>query len=76
MSAAKQRHLALEDYLSHIEEAAAMASRYVRGLTKEQFLADPKTQQAVIYNILILGEAATQIINEYHDFAAAHPEIP
>ena len=48
----------------------------MRGLTKEQFLVDKKTQQAVIYNILILGEAATQIINEHHDFVSAHPEIP
>jgi uncharacterized protein with HEPN domain len=73
---AKQRHLSIEDYLDHIEEAAILACDYVRGMTKETFLDDRKTQQAVIYNIMIIGEAATQIINEYPDFVDAHPEIP
>ena len=73
---AKQRHQSIVDYLNHIEEAAALASSYVVGMTKETFLADRKTQQAVIYNILIIGEAATQVINEYPDFITAHPDIP
>jgi uncharacterized protein with HEPN domain len=73
---AKQKHLSVVDYLNHIEEAAALASSYVRDITKETFLNDRKTQQAVIYNILIIGEAATQIINEHPEFIAAHPEIP
>lgn len=53
-----------------------MASDYVRDMPRERFLDDRKTQQAVIYNILIIGEAATQTINEYPDFVAAHPDIP
>ncbi|RLB68910.1 MAG: hypothetical protein DRH07_11815 [Deltaproteobacteria bacterium] len=73
---AKQRHLPIEDYLDHIEEAASLASGYVVGMTKETFVGDRKTQQAVIYNIFIIGEAASQIINEYPDFVAAHPDIP
>jgi uncharacterized protein with HEPN domain len=73
---AKQRHLALDDYLGHIEEAATLANDYVRNMSKDTFLADKKTQQAVIYNILIIGEAATQLINEYPEFVAAHPDIP
>jgi len=73
---AKQRHLSIEDYLEHIEEAAALASGYVRDMTREAFLQDRKTQQAVTYNILIIGEAATQIINDYPDFVSAHPDIP
>ncbi len=73
---ARQRNLAIKDYLDHIEEAATLASEYVYGMAKEAFLADRKTQQAVIYNILIIGEAATQVINEYPEFVAAHPDIP
>lgn len=73
---AKQRRLSIQDYLDHIEEAATLASGYVRDMSRERFLDDRKTQQAVIYNILIIGEAATQIINEYPDFVAAHPDIP
>ena len=73
---AKKRHLSIGDYLDHIEEAATLATGYVGDMTKSTFLDDRKTQQAVIYNIMIIGEAATQIINEYPDFVAAHPDIP
>lgn len=73
---AKKRHLSAEDYLDHIEQAATLATGYVRDMTRRTFLDDRKTQQAVIYNIMIIGEAATQIINEYPDFVAAHPDIP
>ena len=61
---AKKRHLSVEDYLDHIEEAATLATGYVRDMTRSTFLDDRKTQQAVIYNIMIIGAAATQIINE------------
>lgn len=72
----KQRYLSVDDYLEHIQEAATLASDYVRELSKETFLKDRKTQQAVIYNILIIGEAATQVINKYPDFVDANPDIP
>lgn len=73
---AKKHHLTLEDYLVHIEEAALLACDYTRDMTRDVFLTDRKTQQAVNYNIMILGEAATQIINEYPDFVEAHDDIP
>ena len=73
---AKKRHLSIGDYLDHIEEAAILASSYVNGMSRETFLGDRKTQQAVIYNIMIIGEAATQIINEFPEFVAAHPNVP
>ncbi len=73
---ARQHHLQVKDLLEHIEEAAALASGYVSDLSKTAFLKDRKTQQAVIYNILIIGEAATQILNQYPEFTETHPEIP
>jgi uncharacterized protein with HEPN domain len=39
----------------------------------EAFLLDEKTQDAVMYNLIILGEAANKVPNEFHD---AHPELP
>ena len=39
----------------------------------ESFLADEKTQDAVMYNLIILGEAANSISE---DFRLQHPEIP
>lgn len=64
------------DYLSHMDEAIGLARSFVDGLTKDDFLADRKTQQAVILNLIVLGEAATKIATDKPDFVAAHPEIP
>lgn len=46
------------------------------GLTKDDFLADKRTQHAVIMSIIILGEAATKAMDNYADFTQAHPEVP
>lgn len=39
----------------------------------EAFLADEKTQDAIMFNLVILGEAANRIPQEFQD---EHPEIP
>ena len=66
----------LADYLAHMAEAAGLACSYVRDMTQAVFLADKRTQQAVILNLLILGEAATKVLQEHADFAEQHPEVP
>ncbi len=38
----------LLDYLGHIQQAATDACAFVQGLSKDDFLADKRTQQAVI----------------------------
>ena len=57
-------------------EAIRLIQSYVDGISREEFFADKKTQQAVVMNILILGEAATQVGNEYPEWADQHPEVP
>lgn len=64
-----------EDYLNHMIQAIDDALSYIDGLVWEDFLEDKRTQQACIMNILIIGEAATKLMNEYPDFVAQHPEI-
>jgi uncharacterized protein with HEPN domain len=64
------------DYVSHILEATRLASTYVESMGKAEFLTDRRTQQAVILNLITIGEAAARMVNEYPDFAAAHPEVP
>jgi uncharacterized protein with HEPN domain len=64
-----------EDLLQHMREAAEQATVYVDGLTKDDFLADKRTQQAVILNIVILGEAATKLMDYHADAIAAYPQI-
>ncbi len=66
----------LSDYLDHIRRAATDACSFVEGLSKEEFLADKRTQQAVIMSLIIIGEAATKIMDQHAEFAAKHPEVP
>lgn len=73
---AKQRQLRDADYLEHMLKAIKLARSYVEGLSKSDFLADKRTQQAVILNIVVIGEAATQLVDEHSEFAEQHPEIP
>lgn len=65
----------LPDYIDHIQQAAADACSFVEGLSKDDFLADKRTQQAVIMNFIIIGEAATKVMDGYVEFAQAHPEV-
>lgn len=66
----------LPDYLEHIQQAANNACSFVEGIGKEDFLDDLRTQQAVTMNILIIGEASTNILSRYSKFAQATPHIP
>jgi uncharacterized protein with HEPN domain len=49
------------DYLSDILEAARKVSKFVEGLTFEQFCNDEKTVFAVIRGLEIIGEAVRNI---------------
>jgi len=73
---AAQHRLRHIDYIDHMLEATRLARSYVEGLDKDGYLADKKTQQAVILNILVIGEASTQMLEKHPEFAARHPEIP
>ena len=64
------------ELIDHMAEAAGQAVTYVEGLSKEDFLTDKRTQQAVILNLIILGEAATKLMDRYPDVAAANATIP
>ncbi len=66
----------LPDYLDHMLEAAILACSFVDGISKDDFLADKRTQQAVILNIVIIGEAATKLLQNYGDFLERHTELP
>ena len=66
----------LPDYLDHIQQAAADACSFAQGLIKDDFLADKRTQQTVIMSLIIIGEAATKVMDGYAEFTQAHPEVP
>lgn len=66
----------LVDYLGHVEQAAQRACHYSDGMTKQDFLDDTRTQQAVILNIVIIGEAVTRLLQDYSGFLDGHRQIP
>lgn len=66
----------LPDYLEHMEQAAQNACDFVEGLAKEDFLDDKRTQQAVIMSLVIIGEAATKVMDGYPEFVQSHSELP
>ena len=64
------------DYLGHILEAIQLASSYVDGLEYDGFLADRRTQQAVILNIGVIGEAATRLAAKHPEFTQRFSDVP
>lgn len=64
------------DYLEHIVEAIDRIHRYVEDMTELAFLEDEKTQDAVVRNFEILGEAAHNVELLHAAFADAHAEVP
>jgi uncharacterized protein with HEPN domain len=65
----------LPDYLDHIRQAASDAFSFVEGMDKVDFLADKRTQSAVVMCLIIIGEAAVNVMDRHPDFAGSHPEI-
>jgi len=59
--------------LLDIAQAARLVIEFTQGMTKEQFLEDIKTQSAVLYQLLVMGEAVKRLSCE---FRARHPHIP
>lgn len=68
--------LRVQDYLGHIIEAIDRIHRYVKDLSEPTFLEDEKTQDAVVRNFEILGEAAHNIEKHHGPYGAAHAEVP
>jgi len=72
----KAGKLRVPEYLEHILEAIRRIHLYVEDMTEVQFLEDAKTQDAVIRNFEIIGEACRNIDFHHPGFAQEHPEVP
>ena len=62
-----------EATLLDIAKAAQLVIEFTQGMTKEEFLDDIKTRSAVLYQLLVMGEAVKRLSRE---FRARHPYIP
>ena len=62
-----------QDLLSDIQEAAQRIATYTAGMMYDAFLGDTKTQDAVIRNLEIIGEATKNLSSELR---AKYPDLP
>ncbi len=59
-----------------MRQAASDARGFVEGLSKAEFMADKRTQQAIIMSLVIIGEAAAKVMDRHVAFADRHPGVP
>lgn len=64
------------EYLGHMLEAIHRIEAYLQGLDRAGFDSDTRTQDAVIRNLEVVGEAARNVQQHDPAFVAAHPEVP
>ncbi len=62
--------------LSHMLQSARLACSYIEGMSKADFLADTRTQQAVVMNMVMIGEAAARLMLDHPVYTQQHPDIP
>ncbi len=62
-----------QEFLGDIREALQRSMLYVAGMAYETFVVDTKTQDAVIRNLEILGEATKNLSEELR---AKYPSVP
>lgn len=68
--------LRIPDYVDHLLQALRRIERYTETMDETMFLEDQKTQDAVIRNIEILGEAAANIRDADPEFVERHSHVP
>lgn len=61
---------------ARMADGAGLAMSYVGGLPKEEFLADQRTQQAVIMNLLIIRELAGTLQRTFKAELSGLPALP
>ncbi len=61
------------DHVADIVSAARWIQSYVSGVSREQFDNEPMRQDAVLRQIMIIGEAIRRLSE---DFRVAHADIP
>lgn len=59
-------------FLEDIRESCAKILRYTQGLGFEAFCRDEKTVDAVVRNLIVIGEAVKNLPD---DFRKRHPEV-
>ena len=68
--------LRIADYLQHVLEAVDNIEDYTARMDLHAFMAGRKTQDAVIRNLEVIGEACNNVAKNYPAFASEHSAVP
>jgi len=72
----KADRLRIVDYLRHILEAIERIDEYVGDMTELCFLDDRRTQDAVIRNFEVIGEACRNLVKNHAEFVDQNATVP
>jgi uncharacterized protein with HEPN domain len=68
--------LRTQEYVEHMVDAISRIEGYTAGFDWIAFAADARTQDAVIRNLEVIGEAARNVLRHDPPFVSAHSDLP
>ena len=68
-----REHIRDIDRLHHIDECITRVQSFLAGKSFEEMKSDIMCFHAVVYNIMVIGEAANLLTKEFRD---EHPNVP
>lgn len=72
----RSQPLRLRDYLEHVEQAILRIGEYTQAMDLQAYSGDHKTQDAVIRNLEVIGEACNNVARHHPAFAESNPAVP
>lgn len=66
----------INDQLIRMHSCCEHILDFTQSLSFQEFAEDLRTQQAVIMNILLIGEVATKLTQKFPDITTIYPDIP
>jgi uncharacterized protein with HEPN domain len=65
----------VQPYITQIQQAASDILEFTSGMSEPAFLADRRTQQAVVLNILVIGETSAKLMLADPAFVQMHQKF-
>lgn len=63
-------------YLDRMQGAGSEVGQFLQGVERDAFFKSVEKQRALGMNLVLLGEAASRISEEYPEFVVDHPDLP
>lgn len=66
----------IKDQLVRMHGCCEHILDFSSGMSFQEFTEDLRTQQAIIMNILLVGEVATKLVQKFPEITTTYPDIP